>query len=358
MQSHTAQKRRRSPSDADTAVEAANAPKQARWPDAQPASSVEYATATGSSRMLNGHVHGDNIHGNTSTVINNFYAGNDGVSGCAATPKSPGKLSKAEREELLKSLRFSQLDARLTNLRKAQSRTCRWITQRKAYKEWLESDDLKAYDGLFWIKGNPGTGKSITMKFLYQGLDRQLRNAKAKDKLVISFFFNARGNEFEKSTLGLYRSLLFNLFKDEPDLQEALDHCHRGYHNILESGWQLQMLKEVFEESITLLQARGKRLYCFVDALDECPEDDVQEMITDFEDLVSNTDSRYFRVCFSSRHYPQISIRTKSVSFYTHKSLQPTLCPLAIFHIRQPCISPPPSNVVSVWLVGLKESTN
>lgn len=143
-------------------------------------------------------------------------------------------------------------------------------------------------------------------------MQSQLRQATREDKLVISFFFNARGNEFERSTLGLYRSLLFSLLHLKPNLQEALDHCQRGgYHNILESGWQLQMLKEVFEEAIALLQAQGKQLYCFVDALDECPEDDVQDMVSYFEELVSSTHSQRFRVCFSSRHYPQIAVRTR-----------------------------------------------
>lgn len=268
--------------------------------------------------MMNGHVHGDNIHGDVRTTINNFHAAASESSKAAPAPapETPGILSLSERSELLERLRFSQLDGRLTNLRKAEPDTCKWIVRRKDYKKWLESDDLQAHEGFFWIKGNPGTGKSITMKFLYRKLERRIRNAKTKhkmkDKLVISFFFNARGNEFEKSTLGLYRSLLFNLFSLEPSLQEALDHCQRsGYHNILESGWPLQLLKEVFEEAVILLQAQGKQLYCYVDALDECPEDDVQDMVSYFEDLVGNTDSRQFRVCFSSRHYPQISIRTE-----------------------------------------------
>lgn len=260
--------------------------------------------------MLNGHVHGKNIHGNASTVINNFHGDSHGILENANAPKSTGLLSKTERDDLLEHLRFPQLDARLTNLRRAQSHTCKWIKQRKDYKNWLDSRDLQACDGFFWIKGHPGTGKSITMKFLYQAMQRQLRNS--KDTLVVAFFFNARGNEFEKSTLGLYRSLLFNLFGLEPDVQDALDHCQRGaYHNIVESGWQLQILKEVFEEAIRLLQAQQKRLYCFVDALDECPVEDVQDMVSYFEDLVSSTDSRHFRVCFSSRHYPQVSIRTR-----------------------------------------------
>lgn len=269
--------------------------------------------------MLNGNVHGDNIHGDVRTTINNFHAATYKPCEQAAATNASEILSPSERDELLKRLRFPQLDARLTNLRKAQSRTCEWITQRQDYKEWLGSDDLKAHDGFFWIKGNPGTGKSITMKFLYQKLQSQLRNTETEGKLVISFFFNARGNEFEKSTLGLYRSLLFNLFHLELDLRKALDHCRNsGYHHVLESGWELQMLKEVFEEAVKLLQTQGKQLFCYVDALDECPEDDVQDMVSYFEDLVANTDSRNFRICFSSRHYPQISMRTRSVSSPLH----------------------------------------
>lgn len=306
------EKRQRSPSDADTASRAGTWPKRIQLPPEPLQTVVGHATAVGSARMLNGNVHGDNIHGNVNTTINNFHAGPYESSSLAAGPETSGTLSTFEREELIKCLRFPQLDARLSNLRAAEYHTCSWIVERKDYKQWLESDNLKACDGFFWIKGNPGTGKSITMKFLYQKLQRQLRHVKMKKKLVISFFFNARGNDFEKSTLGLYRSLLFNLFTLEPSLQEVLDHCQRsGYYNILECGWQIQMLKEMFEEAVTLLQLQGKQLYCYVDALDECPEDDVQDMVSYFEDLVASTDSRRFRVCFSSRHYPQISMRTK-----------------------------------------------
>lgn len=316
MERNAAQKRQRAPSSADTVSEAGKRPKRVQKPIAQAAATVGHATATGSARMLNGHVHGDNIHGNVSTTINNFHAGSFESSQHDMGPEDSGILSASEKKDLLECLRFPQLDARLSNLRKAESHTCDWIVQRRDYNKWLESDELTACDGFFWIKGNPGTGKSTTMKFLFQGLQRELRNAKRQDnlnnKLAIAFFFNARGNKFENSTLGLYRSLLFNLFTLEPHLQEALDHCQRsGYYNILESEWQLEMLKEVFEEAITLLRAQGKQLYCYVDALDECPEDDVQDMVSYFEGLVGNMDSRNFRVCFSSRHYPQISIRTK-----------------------------------------------
>jgi hypothetical protein len=69
--------------------------------------------------------------------------------------------------------------------------------------------------------GKPGVGKSTLIKFLY------LKTKKiAKDKpgaLILSFFFNARSGQLEKSTLGLYRSLLWQLFEKAKDLQEVID---------------------------------------------------------------------------------------------------------------------------------------
>lgn len=265
--------------------------------------------------MLNGSVQGHNVHGDFHNIINNYNnmhlasesriidpnargSSTEMVTEERDREDAPGCLSAFEKKEMFDRLRFEQLDARLFNLRKAQSKTCGWVTRRKDYCRWFDAENLEGNDGFFWIKGNPGTGKSITMKFLYQNAQRRLAKARAaKEKLVISFFFNARGDELEKSTLGLYRSLLFNLLTLEPNLQDALNHYGKGgYHNVLRSGWQVQMLKEVLEEAVLGLQGQNKELFCYIDALDECPEDEVQDMISYFEDLVGETNSRNFRV--------------------------------------------------------------
>jgi hypothetical protein len=52
------------------------------------------------------------------------------------------------------------------------------------------------------------------------------------------------------------------------------------------------------------------RVVCYIDALDECPEDDVRDTISFFEGLGDVEKTAEFRICFSSRHYPEISIRT------------------------------------------------
>ena len=60
------------------------------------------------------------------------------------------------------------------------------------------------------------------------------------------------------------------------------------------------------------VEALGNRtLLCFIDALDECNEDQVADMISFFEDVgerAADANTR-LHICFSSRHYPTIVIQ-------------------------------------------------
>lgn len=281
---------------------------------------IVHAESSGSSRMLNGNVRGDLYHGNVN-VTNHFNATETPAKGNPNSrdpvPKNnfSSVLSHSEKEQLFKKLFFPQLDGRLMNLRTARKRTCEWLLRRKDYQEWMDRDSNHphASNGFFWIRGNPGTGKSIAMKFLFQKMQNKLKQS--RNELVLSFFFNARGSDLEKSTLGLYRSLLFGLLSSDPSLLVVFDHCSRGQClSILSGEWEQKherLLQELYENAVDLLAEWKKRLYFYVDALDECPEHQIQDMVTYFEDIMTEGKSRNIRVCFSSRHYPRISIRTK-----------------------------------------------
>jgi ABC-type ATPase involved in cell division len=85
--------------------------------------------------------------------------------------------------------------------------------------------------GFLWLKGKPGAGKSILMKFLYSEAKKAAKPNPGA--LVISFFFNARGGHLEKSTLGLYRSLLWQLFEKAKDLREVLNEFDANVQRII-----------------------------------------------------------------------------------------------------------------------------
>jgi hypothetical protein len=53
-----------------------------------------------------------------------------------------------------------------------------------------------------------GTGKSTLLKFALSDARKTI-----KDRIILSFFFNARGEDIEKTIIRAYRSLLLQLLE-------------------------------------------------------------------------------------------------------------------------------------------------
>ncbi|KAE8406751.1 hypothetical protein BDV37DRAFT_52563 [Aspergillus pseudonomiae] len=209
------------------------------------------------------------------------------------------------RQRLLDSLRFERIDSRKMNIKAAHSKTCQWFLGHSSYKEWLDPAALTRHHGFLWISGKPGAGKSTIMKFAYE---RMRRKAQSRHTVTASFFFNARGESLEKSIVGMYRSLILQLLEGYSDLQTILDDSELVSQHF-DSCPPLNSLKDLFYNSVSALGQR--ELTCFVDALDECDEQQVIDMVQFFEDLTEQSSAKGvpFRICFSSRHYPYIVIR-------------------------------------------------
>lgn len=215
-------------------------------------------------------------------------------------------------EGLIDQLRFDEMENRLNNLRLAHSTTCRWFLQKQAYIDWLDPAQLSHHHCFLWIKGKPGVGKSILMKFLFLHAKEKLEPG--NDTVVISFFFNARGSDLEKSPLGLYRALLLDLLERALNINRVIGHLsNRTRLSIMKQGWPLELLKDTIKNSISLL-LQHQRLIIFVDALDECDEVQIEDMISFFKDLSAHfSESQHcLHICFSSRHYPTIRV-TKGI---------------------------------------------
>ncbi|KAL9570443.1 hypothetical protein ACKAV7_005451 [Fusarium commune] len=210
------------------------------------------------------------------------------------------------RQQLLESLEFDQIDSRKTTIKTAYSKTCRWFLKHPDYLDWLDSEKRPQHHGFLWIRGKPGAGKSIIMKFIYTKMKKSDIPMKA---LTASFFFNARGGLLEKSVLGMYRSLLLQLLEGFPDLQRILDDDDLISRNQVACP-PLNVLKDLFRSVASSL---GKRSFtCFVDALDECDEQQVKDMVYFFEELAEQCveNNVRFQVCFPSRHYPYVDIKS------------------------------------------------
>ncbi|KLU92202.1 hypothetical protein MAPG_11148 [Magnaporthiopsis poae ATCC 64411] len=232
----------------------------------------------------------------------------------APQPESPMARIQSQgidaemKEDLVKSLFFSQIDQRLTGLAAAQGKTCRWFLAKQEYRAWR---DLKTQsdDSIFlWIKGNPGTGKSTLMKFLFEEARGEAKGDSLR--ITLSFFFRARGTIEETSTVYLYRSLLYQLLKSATDLSDSLEWMTvPGAKGILDKGWDQETLKQTLKHSVSRLGCRT--LTILVDALDESDQTEVADMVSFFEELCEHAmESRVsLRICFSSRHYPTVVIQ-------------------------------------------------
>jgi hypothetical protein len=203
------------------------------------------------------------------------------------------------RSEILQSLKFDEIGDRFSTINPAHAKTCHWLLEREEYNAWRNIAEVSKHNGFLWIKGKPGAGKSTLMKWAFQYAQKS-----QGDDALISFFFNARGGGLERSTEGMYRSLLAQMLEKVPKLQSVLDEQRQR------ENWPVEVLSGLFREAVMTLGNDG--LTCYIDALDECSEAEIRDMIEVFEELTESAivESVNFRVCFSSRHYPRISIDT------------------------------------------------
>jgi ankyrin repeat protein len=248
-------------------------------------------------------------NGNHYGPINNYNCPPSGVSMPDAGQKSQENSqnknqgqSQADLTLAMGSLSFIRMDNRQANIQKAYLSTCKWIFGKTEYKNWRNADLASEHNGFFWIKSKPGAGKSTLMKFLVQSAAKQLPNDH-----VISFFFNARGELLERSLEGLYRGLLHQILTAIPRLRNVLK--PQEIASFANQAWPIGRLKDLFSEAAT--QLGQDRVTCFIDALDECPEREVRDMIEFFGELGESMaeEGIGLRVCFSSRHYPQVTIK-------------------------------------------------
>lgn len=218
-----------------------------------------------------------------------------------------GTIPESRLRKLVLSLTFPH--NRYLFVEKAHPKTCRWLLSIPEYVSWVKSS-ISCPDNFLWIKGNPGSGKSTIMKFAFSQA-KQI----ATNPIAIRFFFNARGEPLERSTLGCYRSILFQLLQTAPELQPILASLVEApEESVPELQWNINILKEIF--SSALKEVRGRPILCYIDALDECDRDEIRNMISFFLDTEEEAAAAgvHSRVCLSSRHYPHVPIR-KGVSF-------------------------------------------
>lgn len=98
-------------------------------------------------------------------------------------------LDQSQRQMLMESIFFAQIDSRHMTIKGAHAKTCRWLLKSPQYIDWINPASVPEHLGFLWIRGKPGAGKSTLMKFAFTHVRKKTTNS-----ICIAYFFNARGD--------------------------------------------------------------------------------------------------------------------------------------------------------------------
>ena len=178
---------------------------------------------------------------------------------------------------ILRSLHFQEMTARHQRIAEAHQRTYEWAydSSHADLVDWLVRGN-----GVFWINGKAGSGKSTLMKFLYD--DPRTRQhledgALQGTWLIASYFFNSHGSSLQKSQIGLLRSLLHQVMDQNRDRIQtvcsaawAVLKAHDGLQHSYkpEFVWSRKDLLQAFRHMISQVPLQAK-VFLLIDGLDE-----------------------------------------------------------------------------------------
>lgn len=212
----------------------------------------------------------------------------------------------ASDQMLLRSLHFNAIKSRETQIVPAHAETLKWLLDPSSpsnLAKWLESQS-----GVYWISGKPGSGKSTLMKYLVahpQTAELLKTWAGAQTLVTASVYFWHAGTVLQNSQEGLFRSLLFEILRQSPDLIRVV--CasklaaFRPFDQEIEPWTELELRDAIGQlKRGTGMDAR----FCFfIDGLDEYaghPDDiiDVLESLQSLPDV---------KLCVSSRPWNEFA---------------------------------------------------
>lgn len=210
----------------------------------------------------------------------------------------------AKEQAILHSLDYRSRPSRHNNIAIAHARTFNWIFEapsgennRGDFLKWLRESD-----GVFWITGKPGSGKSTLMKYLadHERTRDSVQDWAGSGRVVIaSHFFWSSGSSMQTSAQGLFRSLLFDIFRQCPELISEACPSRWGATNLSyadNQDWQFGELLECFQ-AIKTNSTSSVRFCFFIDGLDEFDGDYIEIAQT----LTEIANSSRIKLCVASR---------------------------------------------------------
>ncbi|KAL8992069.1 MAG: hypothetical protein Q9169_007398 [Polycauliona sp. 2 TL-2023] len=199
---------------------------------------------------------------------------------------------------VIKSLSFAAISERKARIREVHLNTFGWIFETQKSRTTKETsplpdwpltsvdyripavgtdsivnmmDWLETGDGVYWISGKAGSGKSTLMKFLHnhEKTTTALRSWAGEKQLVTAnFFFWNMGTDLQKSQQGLLQTLLYHILRQCPSLVRKIWSEDWDNDGLTELGWSHTDMLKLFRD-LSGQTLDTSRFCFFIDGLDE-----------------------------------------------------------------------------------------
>ncbi|KFY93613.1 hypothetical protein V498_04319 [Pseudogymnoascus sp. VKM F-4517 (FW-2822)] len=232
---------------------------------------VHYGSGAQNVNTGSGHQYNNNSTGNQNNGPGHQYIGTNYIVNTSVSSKNV-TVDDIDRS-CLRSLQCPDtllVKNRLKeNKDKLLPKSINWILQDTQYISWKDGDDVC----LLWIKGGAGKGKTM----ISIGLIEQL-SLPQDESTVVTYFFCQNADYELKTLAAIIKGLILQLVNQQKHLKESL---RRRWDTINErfdedvTSWRT--LWNIFLEM--LHGCKCARVYVIVDALDECQDDDMADLL-------------------------------------------------------------------------------
>ncbi|KAF5001972.1 hypothetical protein FDECE_10774 [Fusarium decemcellulare] len=165
------------------------------------------------------------------------------------------------------------MDVRKSQVSPAASGTASWVWTHPVYRSFSTQQS-----GILWIRGKPGSGKSVLARAIQEQLLSESRSGDTETTEALLgdwFYHRRRGGSFVKHE-SLVRSMLYHFLRQRPSLfGEFFQRSFRAMDPCLPATWTNDVLTEIF---MRICQS-GIRVFCIVDAVDEAETADVVRLL-------------------------------------------------------------------------------
>ncbi|KAL1840419.1 hypothetical protein VTJ49DRAFT_493 [Mycothermus thermophilus] len=203
---------------------------------------------------------------------------------------------------IVESLDYESKSYRYESIPDAHKETFNWVLSQIPKNSTIEHpecsllDWLWTGDGLYWVSGKPGSGKSTLMKFVADHhITREALGAWAGHNtcMVASYYFWIAGTHLQKTIEGLLRSLLFDIFAQHPRL---IPIAAPDLWESMTRPWAVQNMSNALER-LASHDNDAVRFCLFIDGLDEY-DGDHRQIVRMLKHLSQHPN---FKLCVSSR---------------------------------------------------------